>query len=107
MPTPHGVPFTYPRERLVRRGHGTWTGRIHEFQIIRGRIGEIEDPDVLSWRHQSAQGNESLERNDRIHKRWLEEDPAGLAQHLHNRIRTYADTLERILAACTCGAAGH
>ena len=49
--------FVTARERLVRAGHGRWSGRIHEFQVIEGEIRDVPPGEVL-WVHHGDGGVE-------------------------------------------------
>ncbi|MCA1655155.1 MAG: tetratricopeptide repeat protein [Pseudonocardiaceae bacterium] len=63
------------RERLVRKGHGTWTGRVHEAQLIAGPSTVI-DPELVRWvHHKQADGRPSSIRNLRILRAWVKDEP--------------------------------
>ncbi len=65
------------RERLVRRGFGTWVGRVHEAQIFpRGGATTLVGPEVCNWVHRKppdAPG--SSDRNLRILSAWDQAEP--------------------------------
>lgn len=62
------------RERMVRRGAGTWDGRVHECQML-GENPQIEqvDPRLVRWHHRK-EGDEAYaeanQRNSRILEAW-------------------------------------
>jgi tetratricopeptide (TPR) repeat protein len=64
------------RERIVRAGVTHWANRVHEAQVIAGRI-EWVGPDVIEWRHEPPpqHGLSSSERNRRILTAWVAEEP--------------------------------
>lgn len=63
------------RERLVRRGRGTWWGRVHEAQLIDGPTTMV-DPGIVQWVHRkSADAGPSQPRNLRILRSWLKDEP--------------------------------
>lgn len=64
------------RERLVRAGAGRWTGRVHEAQLIDGRI-EWVDPAIVEWIHRKAPEavEASSERNRALLGAWLADEP--------------------------------
>jgi glycosyltransferase involved in cell wall biosynthesis len=63
------------RERLVRRGAGTWQGRVHEAQSIPGLLSDVP-AEVVEWVHRRDVGApDSNKRNRRILRAWLEEEP--------------------------------
>ena len=62
------------RERLVRRGKGMWTSRVHESQLVAGRQQDV-GPDTVLWRHLKQDVGDSSERNRRILERWVEDEP--------------------------------
>jgi len=61
------------RERLVRRGHGEWAGRVHEAQLVNG-ASQLVDPGVARWVH-AKRAHEPSDRNLRILNSWHEADP--------------------------------
>lgn len=66
------------RERLVRRGAGTWSGRVHEAQLIHNVDGSpapvtVIDPDVCRWVHRRT--DQPSGRNLRILRKWVREEP--------------------------------
>jgi len=67
---------TLRRERVVRAGHGTWTGRVHEAQLLNGPTVPI-DPAHCVWVHRKPMEDapHSSDRNLRILTRWNEEEP--------------------------------
>jgi tetratricopeptide (TPR) repeat protein len=64
------------RERLVRRGRGEWSGRVHETKSVAGRLAEIP-PDLVLWVHRRPLELRAgrIEQNVRILQRWHEDDP--------------------------------
>lgn len=66
------------RERLVRRGHGQWHGRVHEAQAINGRI-EWMPAAAGEWVHGKppAEGETSNQRNLKILRSWIKDDPTN------------------------------
>jgi tetratricopeptide (TPR) repeat protein len=67
---------TLRRERIVRRGAGTWHGRVHEAQAVEGGMLVELGPDVAEWIHRKDPTEaSSSERNMRILKGWLEDEP--------------------------------
>lgn len=60
------------RERLVRRGAGTWAGRVHEAQLIDGAVTTV-DPQITRWVHRKV--DEPTGRNLRILRAWLRDEP--------------------------------
>lgn len=62
------------RERLVRRGSGTWHGRVHEAQVLEGAVTEL-DPAVCLWVHNKPAGRPTDKRNLRILRAWLKDEP--------------------------------
>jgi tetratricopeptide (TPR) repeat protein len=72
---PHGnVTCRLKRERLVRRGHGSWQGRVHEAQIVDGNA-IYQPPSVCEWVHHPEAQGRVVDRNLRILRRWLKEEP--------------------------------
>jgi tetratricopeptide (TPR) repeat protein len=66
---------TLKRERMVRAGHGTWWGRVHEAQLLDGPTMEI-DPAQVCWVHRkSLDAAPSQPRNLRILRKWLKDEP--------------------------------
>jgi tetratricopeptide (TPR) repeat protein len=66
---------TLKRERLVRRGHGTWWGRVHEAQLLDGPTITV-DPGVVQWIHRkSLDAKPSQPRNLRILRKWNRDEP--------------------------------
>jgi glycosyltransferase involved in cell wall biosynthesis len=74
--TPHGeCILTFPRERLVRRGAGYWTGRPYDAQIIAGDV-TYAPPDVAYWTHHGMDHvNAQTDRDRRILERWHRDEP--------------------------------
>lgn len=71
----HGnVICTLRRERLVRAGHGHWTGRVHEAQLIEG-ASQLIDPQIVRWVHRKPADVNPGDRNLRILHAWNEESP--------------------------------
>lgn len=73
----HGnVVCVLQRERLVRKGYGHWTGRVHEAQLVQGN-STIVDRDLVRWVHHKhvGQHDESNIRNLRILRAWLKDEP--------------------------------
>jgi tetratricopeptide (TPR) repeat protein len=63
------------RERLVRHGHGTWDGRVHEAQLVNGPAA-VMDPNVVRWVHHKQPGApDSNTRNLRILRAWVKDEP--------------------------------
>lgn len=80
---PKGNSISYlKRERLVRRGAGTWQNRVHEAQTMLGDAVYVE-PDVAEWVHLKPMSeaeiesgrSDSNERNLAILKKWVEDEP--------------------------------
>jgi FkbM family methyltransferase len=69
------------RERLVRRGAGTWAGMVHEAQLISDPVAHV-DPDVCRWVHRRVDAPTG--RNLRILRAWVKEEPenARVLQYL-------------------------
>lgn len=67
---------TLKRERVVRAGHGTWTGRVHEAQLLDGPTIPI-DPAHCVWVHHKPMQDApaSSDRNLRILQQWNDEEP--------------------------------
>lgn len=67
---------TLKRERVVRAGHGTWTGRVHEAQLLDGPTVPI-DPAHCLWVHRKpmTDAHASSDRNLRILQAWNDEEP--------------------------------
>lgn len=71
----HGnVVCTLRRERLVRAGRGSWTGRVHEAQLIDGATTLI-DPQIARWVHHKPMDANPGDRNLKILRQWNEESP--------------------------------
>lgn len=65
--------LTFPRERLIRRGAGTWVGRTHDAQVVNGPVTHTK---AIRWVHHSEDAYErSTERDRRILERWHREEP--------------------------------
>jgi tetratricopeptide (TPR) repeat protein len=66
------------RERLVRRGHGHWDGRVHEAQTIQGLVQQVP-AGLVEWRHRKPldQAGASNTRNLRILRAWVKAEPAN------------------------------
>lgn len=75
------------RERLVRRGAGTWVGRVHEAQTVNGQTMYVP-PDVVVWKHMKQVAVQSFEEaneralasNDRnltILEKWNSDEPSN------------------------------
>jgi tetratricopeptide (TPR) repeat protein len=62
------------RERLVRAGASTWEGRIHEAQLLQGPAAFL-GPDVCEWVHRPSSEGRDPDRNLKILRRWLKEEP--------------------------------
>jgi tetratricopeptide (TPR) repeat protein len=69
---------TLKRERVVRAGHGTWTGRVHEAQLLDGPTIPV-DPAHCLWVHRKPMTDAPLssERNLRILTQWNDEEPGN------------------------------
>lgn len=66
---------TLKRERMVRRGHGRWEGRVHEAQVIEGG-GATEIPaDRVQWLHRKHLESFDSKRNLRILRKWIKDEP--------------------------------
>jgi glycosyltransferase involved in cell wall biosynthesis len=63
------------RPRLIRRGAGHWTGRVHEELRIRSGRPPEPLPGAIEWRHARAEWTSHDDLYLRIARRWLEEDP--------------------------------
>lgn len=68
------------RERLVRRGMGTWTGRVHEAQQVQGGGVQIVPDEVVLWVHQKQALDPeaaawSNKRNLKILQVWEKDEP--------------------------------
>lgn len=72
----HGnVVCVLQRERLVRKGYGHWTGRVHEAQLIHGP-SQVIDRDTVRWiHHKQIDAQTSNIRNLRILRAWLRDEP--------------------------------
>jgi glycosyltransferase involved in cell wall biosynthesis len=62
------------RERLVRRGHGRWEGRIHESQRISGETAYV-GPEAVKWVHLRENEDDKRARDLRLLRRWTREEP--------------------------------
>jgi tetratricopeptide (TPR) repeat protein len=65
---------TLRRERLVRAGAGSWTGRVHEAQLINGQSTLI-DPQIVRWVHHKPPDFNPGDRNLKILHAWNDESP--------------------------------
>lgn len=63
------------RERLVRRGKGTWVDRVHESQMVPGKAVKV-DRDLARWVHRKPPFEQS-DRNTLILEKWVEEEPGN------------------------------
>ena len=76
-----GLRFKMHRPRLVRRGAGRWSGRVHERLDVDGRTANVP-PSLCEWRHRRRLGPTDSRRNMAIAERWAEEEadnPRALA----------------------------
>jgi tetratricopeptide (TPR) repeat protein len=73
---PHGnCVCRLKRERIVRRAvHGRWEGRVHEAQLIDGQAA-FQAPDACEWIHHPEAQGRVPNRNLRILRRWLKDEP--------------------------------
>lgn len=68
------------RERIVRRGAGEWTNRVHEAQVLSGPVMQL-GKDVVEWvhnkQHMSVEEMQKFDadRNLDILKSWVEDEP--------------------------------
>lgn len=63
------------RERLVRRGAGQWSGRVHEAQLIAGG-STVVDRRLVRWvHHKTIDAKTSNLRNLRILRAWVKDEP--------------------------------
>ena len=62
------------RERLIRAGRGEWDGRVHEAQSVPGAMVEIP-AEMVEWVHRPSGAIDSNERNLKILRRWVEDEP--------------------------------
>lgn len=62
------------RERLVRRGAGTWAGRVHEAQLIDGQSLAVP-PEIVEWVHHPDPERVISDRNLRILRSWVKDEP--------------------------------
>ena len=70
----HGNPVcVLKRERLVRRGRGTWVGRVHEAQLVDGQSLMLA-PSVAHWVH-AKHDYKPTDRNLRILYSWHQAEP--------------------------------
>jgi tetratricopeptide (TPR) repeat protein len=71
----HGnVTCRLKRERLVRAGASTWAGRIHEAQLLQGPA-VFAGPEICEWVHHPAAEGRDPDRNLKILRRWLRDEP--------------------------------
>lgn len=70
------------RERVVRKGHGTWNGRVHEAQQVQGGMIQYVGPELLLWKHNKAMSTveevrdvHSTPRNLEILEEWYKDEP--------------------------------
>lgn len=64
------------RERLVRREvAGNWQGRVHEAQLLDGGNAIYQPAEVCDWVHHPEVEGRTPNRNLRILRRWLKEEP--------------------------------
>lgn len=67
------------RERIVKVGHSTWGGPVHEAQMLTGGAIQQVDPAVLLYQHAKDMGPQSVEgsndRNLRILNAWYGREP--------------------------------
>lgn len=73
---PHGnLTCELKRERLVRRElAGNWQGRVHEAQLIDGPA-VFQPTEVCDWVHHPEAEGRTPDRNLKILRRWLREEP--------------------------------
>jgi tetratricopeptide (TPR) repeat protein len=73
---PHGnLACVLKRERLVRRGAGVWSGRVHEAQFISGP-SHVVDRNLVRWvHHKTLDARTSNLRNLRILRAWCKDEP--------------------------------
>lgn len=62
------------RERILRGGTSRWYGRVHEAQLPSGEVQEL-DPSVVEWVHRKPPMTEPSERNLKILRSWLKDEP--------------------------------
>jgi glycosyltransferase involved in cell wall biosynthesis len=67
------------RERIVKRGHGQWIGRVHEAQTVQGASQYVPE-DLLLWKHHKGievgeSASRSNRRNLRILRKWNKVEP--------------------------------
>jgi tetratricopeptide (TPR) repeat protein len=74
------------RERLVRKGAGSWIDRVHESQVIQGVVVKV-DPSTARWTHRKPPFTQS-DRNTKILEKWVEEEPTN-PRVLANLARDY------------------
>jgi tetratricopeptide (TPR) repeat protein len=92
------------RERLVRRGHGTWQGRVHEAQMLDGGAA-YQPAGVCEWHHHPEAAGRVPDRNLRILRRWLKDEPRnprvlgyiGSEQLARGRVKLAAGYFRRYL----------
>ena len=83
---PESKPLMFLRERLVRRGAGTWVGRTHETQVIEGRVVYCGD---ARWVHHDQRDPGSPTRDRAIVEAWCRDEPDN---HLIGAARVAWDT---------------
>jgi hypothetical protein len=64
------------RERLVRRGCGTWIQPVHETQQTTGNTG-YAGPDIAEWVHRPPGDRVATRRNAEIVAKWVAADPTN------------------------------
>lgn len=74
------------RERLVKRGTGTWIDRVHESQYVQGMMMKV-DPAQARWTHRKPPFEQS-DRNTKILEKWIEDEPEN-PRVLSNLARDY------------------
>lgn len=63
------------RERLVRKGCGHWSGRVHEAQLVQGN-STIVDRNLVRWVHHKTMDHRTSNiRNLRILRAWCKDEP--------------------------------
>lgn len=101
----HGnVTCRLKRERLVRAGMSTWAGRIHEAQLLQGPAAFL-GPERCEWVHHPAADGRDPDRNLKILRRWLRDEPRnprvlaymGTETLARGRIKQAAGYLRRYL----------
>lgn len=95
------------RERLVRRGQGRFSGRVHETVLFDGPIVHVPPPFAL-WKHRrAAEYDKSAANGLRILRNWVDDEPddpralalAGVAEFEHGNTSRAIDYLRRYLAS--------